>query len=363
MKSMADLLASPLEPLFESIFEHASEALAVLDDAGKIVRANRAARALAGPSLASLLGDGHLRDFLAQLASCGHAATTVRSSGTFAQPQRFEIEGRVQGAHRILAIRDVTAADAMEAELDQLRRVESFGVLTASIVHDFNNLLTPIVCLSSLLSNSLVEGTSAARMAKEVRDASQQAAGLSRQLLRAARRESSLPPERVDVNAVMSEMRVLVELIAGDAIDVVLELDASCGDVIVERERLEHVIFNLAANARDAMPHGGTLTLQTEDVREDLSTKITVTDTGTGMSTEVRDQAFDRFFTTKAVGRGTGLGLASAHRFATRNKGRISIQSQLGTGTNVVMHIPTAPAEGLEVDDAAGPSTARVSTA
>jgi CheY-like chemotaxis protein/anti-sigma regulatory factor (Ser/Thr protein kinase) len=131
--------------------------------------------------------------------------------------------------------------------------------------------------------------------------------------------------------------------VVGDDIDVALSLDEASCEVVVIRERLEQVLFNLVANARDAMPRGGTITLRSTNVPLGESVTIAVTDTGVGMSAEVRQRAFDRFFTTKEVGRGTGLGLFSALRFATENKGRISLHSDPGEGTKIMLHLPCAP--------------------
>ncbi|MDB4994559.1 MAG: domain S-box protein [Myxococcaceae bacterium] len=327
---------------YERVFEDAFDPIAILAD-GLSPRLNRAARELPGIDVVRLLSkSGGLGPFLDELEANKRASTILRVTGSLTQARRFDVDGRVYGKDRVITLRDVTDADDREAELSHLRRVEAIGLLTASVAHDFNNLLTPIVCLSALLGRELEEGSQAMAMAKEIRVAAEQAAGLARQVLGSARRSPS-QPERVDVNAVLAEMQGLMELLVGDDIDIVLSLDDAPCEIVVIRERLEHVLFNLVANARDAMPRGGSITLRSTNVPLGESVAIAVTDTGVGMSTEVRQRAFERFFTTKEQGRGTGLGLFSAHRFATENNGRISLHSDAGEGTKIMLHLPCAP--------------------
>jgi CheY-like chemotaxis protein len=158
----------------------------------------------------------------------------------------------------------------------------------------------------------------------------------------------------VSLGDVVEELRALIGLVLGVEIDLVLSLDPDLGDAIVDREQLEQVLLNLAANARDAMPRGGRLTIGTANVTlgepeacplgcsAGEYVVLTVTDTGVGMSSHVRERLFERFFTTKAPGQGTGLGLATAHRFVAQSGGAISVWSEPGAGTSVVAYLPRA---------------------
>jgi nitrogen-specific signal transduction histidine kinase len=243
----------------------------------------------------------------------------------------------------------------LQTELDRLRRVESLGYLTASVIHDFNNLLTPMVCLSAMLTRELEKGSRAGDMAAEIRETAERAAGLVRQMLSFVRRAPELP-RRVAVGAVVSELRSLLGRVAGDRVEVVLAVDEDAGDVMTSREQLEQVLLNLAANARDAMPAGGRLFVSVTPValagedgpgchRAGAYVAIRVSDTGTGMSPEVRERVFERFFTTKAQGDGNGLGLAAAHRFAKACGGCISVRSAEGAGTTITLCLPRADGE------------------
>jgi signal transduction histidine kinase len=329
---------------YRFIFENAREALAIIEGDGGAPRLNRAARSLVGLDVGKLLAhDGGLADFFDEVRANGHASTVLDVSDDGAAPRRFEVEGTQYESDEVIAIRDVTEAIERQAELSHLRRIESVGLLTASVIHDFNNLLAPIICLSAMLERELGEGTRASAMGKEIRHAAEQAAGLARLVLGTTRRRAgSADAARVDVNVVLTELQTLMKLLVGEGIDVALSLDEAPCEIVVVRERLEHVLFNLVANARDAMPRGGTITLRSTNVPRGECVAIAVTDTGVGMTAEVRARAFERFFTTKELGRGTGLGLFNAHRFAVESKGQISVHSDPGEGTNVMLHLPCA---------------------
>ncbi|HEX3344182.1 MAG TPA: ATP-binding protein, partial [Polyangiaceae bacterium] len=243
-----------------------------------------------------------------------------------------------------------------EEELRHLRRVDSLGYLTASVVHDFNNVLTAIVCATSLLVGDVAGQERPSALAREIRGAAERATGLIRQMLSLLRRQPA-KPARVNLSDVAEETRPLMELVLGPGVELAMELDPALGDALVEREQLDHVLLNLAANARDAMPRGGKVTVTTANVpfgdegpavahcTHALSyVALTVTDTGEGMPPEVREHVFERFYSTKPDGRGAGLGLATAYRFVKRNGGCISVRSAPGQGTAIVMYLPRVPA-------------------
>jgi two-component system cell cycle sensor histidine kinase/response regulator CckA len=358
---MRDLPPTWDEPgLFRFVFESVVDAVIVTDASGEIVLANAAARRMPGVAPGrplSLPGavDDDVALFRAELRARGRAKVELRLDEKRASARHVVIEATVHDGHDVFIVRDVSDARKNDEELRHLRRVDSLGYLTASVVHDFNNLLTPIVCLSALLERGLTNAEPAADMVRDVRIASERAAALVRQLLTFLRRDSARP-QRVNLTDVAREVDGLLRRVVGDGIDVSFALESELGETVVDREQLEHVILNLAANARDAMPRGGALTIATANVAAGDSdacpdsgayVALTVTDTGTGMSPEVRERLFERFFTTKEVGSGTGLGLASAHRFVTASGGCITVRSEAGQGTTVVLYLPRAAAAEL----------------
>jgi CheY-like chemotaxis protein len=240
--------------------------------------------------------------------------------------------------------------DATE-EVRQLRRLADLGYLTASVVHDFNNLLTAILCSIELLERDVADRQSPSELARDIRDAAERATGLTRRVLAFLRKEPARPA-RLDLSASVADLRSLLEMILGRRLRLVLELDRTLGEVFVDREQLDHVLINLVVNARDAMTGDGEVTISTRSVSAPEGSDptaapapsyvaLSVTDTGEGMPPEVRERAFERFFTTKG-GKGTGLGLASAHRFAKQHGGCMSLHSAPGRGTTVVVFLPRA---------------------
>jgi CheY-like chemotaxis protein len=240
--------------------------------------------------------------------------------------------------------------DATE-ELRHLRRLADLGYLTASVVHDFNNLLTAILCSVELLERDVADRQNPSELARDIRDAAERATGLTRRVLAFLRKEPARPA-RLDLSASVADLRSLLEMILGRRLRLVLDLDRTLGEVFVDREQLDHVLINLVANARDAMTGGGEVTISTRSVPAAEGSDptaapapsyvaLSVTDTGEGMPPEVRERAFERFFTTKE-GKGTGLGLASAHRFAKQHGGCMSLHSAPGRGTTVVVFLPRA---------------------
>jgi two-component system, cell cycle sensor histidine kinase and response regulator CckA len=335
--------------------DQSPDAVVVIDGAGRLLHANQAARDVHGaPSRIlrdGLVDGGELAGFVAVLRASGRASAEKRvldGEGTWRQ---LVLKGTCIAPERFAVFaRDVTERREMEAELEQLRRVESLGYLTASVVHDFNNLLTPMVCLSAVLTHELERGSHAGEMAMEIRETAERAAGLARQMLSFVRRAPE-QARRLNVGAVVSEMNNLLRRVVGDDIEIVLSIDEDSGEVSANREQLEQVLLNLAVNARDAMPRGGRLVVATapvtlvgegdpEQAQAGAYVALRVSDTGVGMTAEVRERIFERFFTTKSPGEGTGLGLAAAHRFARASGGCISVRSAEGAGTTVTLCLP-----------------------
>ncbi len=241
---------------------------------------------------------------------------------------------------------DVTARRTLEAQYLQAQRMEAIGRLAGGVAHDFNNLLTAILGYSDMLLVDLQPGDPHRADVEEIHRAGTLAAGLTRQLL-AFSRKQIIHPTVLDLNDVVSDIRTMLGRLIGDDVKVVLSLGHELARVNADRGQVEQIVMNLAVNARDAMPHGGTLTIATAnveldedyaathvDVKPGSYVALTVTDTGTGIAPQVQARLFEPFFTTKEVGKGTGLGLATVHGIVKQNGGSVAVSSELGKGTS-----------------------------
>jgi signal transduction histidine kinase len=275
-------------------------------------------------------------------------------------------------------VRDDSSSRFRDAgeDLGHLRRLADLGYITASVVHDLNNLLTAILCSIELLERDVADPSRPSVLIRDIRDAAERATGLTRRVLAFLRRDPA-QPARLDLSASVAQLRSLLEMILGRRIRLLLDLDPALGEVFVDPEQLDHVLINLVANARDAMAVGGEVTISTRSVPAAEPSEggvataptyvaLSVTDTGEGMAPEVRERAFERFFTTKE-GKGTGLGLASAHRFAKQHGGCVSLHSVPGRGTTVIVFLPRAvplkpskPAPGEDTGARGGSETITV---
>jgi two-component system cell cycle sensor histidine kinase/response regulator CckA len=268
----------------------------------------------------------------------------------------IEYEG---GPAVLCFLRDITDRKRAEEEVaqlqDQLRqaqKMEAMGRLAGGIAHDFNNLLTVIHGNAQLVAMELREGDPLKGLVDEIRDASMRASGLTRQLLAFSRRQP-LEMRVVDLNGLLLGIEGMLRRIIGEDIEVVFRLQEGMGRIKADPGQLEHAVVNLAVNARDAMPQGGRLTVETADVELDeayarthLSVEpgpyvmLSVTDTGSGMTPEVKERLFEPFFTTKGPGRGTGLGLAAVYGMVKQSGGHIFVYSEPGHGTTFKIYLP-----------------------
>ncbi len=264
---------------------------------------------------------------------------------------------------------DTTERRMLEAQFQQAQKMEAVGRLAGGVAHDFNNLLTAILGYCELLTADL--GPDDAHLADitEIQKAGVSAAGLTRQLL-AFSRKQIINPTLIDLNAVVNGMQSLLGRLIGEDIQIVRALQPALALVRADRGQVEQVIMNLAVNARDAMPGGGLLTLETANVDLDehyvsrhfavmpgTYVALTVTDTGAGITPQVQARLFEPFFTTKDVGKGTGLGLAMVHGVVTRAGGSVNVYSEVGQGTSFKVYFPAADATEMVVD--APPPSAR----
>ncbi|MCB5177211.1 hybrid sensor histidine kinase/response regulator [Microvirga lenta] len=268
--------------------------------------------------------------------------------------------------------RDVTQRKHLEAQLRQSQKMEAIGQLTGGIAHDFNNLLTGIVGSLDLLQTRMAQGRmeNLDRYTKAATASANRAAALTHRLLAFARRQP-LDPKPVDVNRLVMSMEELLRRTSSEAIELRIVTSEDLPLTLCDPNQLESAILNLAINARDAMPEGGKLVIETamsgpdganEADRQEIASgryvTISVTDTGTGMPPDVMAQAFDPFFTTKPMGEGTGLGLSMVYGFAKQSEGHVRIHSAVGRGTTVKIYLPSYEGEITEAVAAPGLSAA-----
>jgi PAS domain S-box-containing protein len=274
------------------------------------------------------------------------------------------VNGRGAPALLLAIIRDVTDSRARETQLRQLQRMDAIGRLTGGVAHDFNNLLAIIHGNSELLRDQMEDGTESAEMVDEVIGAAGRGAELVRRLLAYARMQH-LESEAIDLNARLPNIIGLLHRVLGENVTVRSRPSEGLWLANVDSTQVDDALVNLAINARDAMPDGGTLTIETcnihldEDyaahhveVRPGEYVMLAVSDTGTGMSQDVIERAFEPFFTTKEEGHGTGLGLSQIFGWVKQSGGHIKIYSELGHGTTIKLYLPRAESE-LEAKPAA----------
>jgi hypothetical protein len=272
-------------------------------------------------------------------------------------------------ARTLTITRDVTERVSLEQQLRHAQKMESIGRLAGGVAHDFNNLLSVIMSYTELtLEEDLTVGVR--KDLSLVRDAAERARDLTRQLLAFSRRQP-LRPRRVDISHAVASMEKVVRRVLGEDIELVLVATASAGHAEVDPAQLEQVVLNLVVNARDAMPHGGTLTIETNalDLGEHEARKhfggrpgayvaIRVQDTGIGMDRATRARIFEPFFTTKGTGKGTGLGLSTVFGIVKQSGGHISVESEPKNGSSFWVYLPRVPM-GQETPEAAAPKPPR----
>jgi two-component system cell cycle sensor histidine kinase/response regulator CckA len=256
-------------------------------------------------------------------------------------------------------VHDVTEHVALEERLRQSQKMEAVGRLAGGVAHDFNNLLTVILGYSQILAEGVPSGSRLADSTAQIKSAADRASGITRQLL-AFSRKTVMTPRVVNLNDIMLNLDSLLRRLIGEDIEVLTVPANDLGSVTADPGQIEQVIMNLALNARDAMPHGGKLTLETSNELLDESyaqrhqpsvagryVMLAVTDTGHGMSPETQARIFEPFYTTKEVGKGTGLGLSMVYGIVKQSGGYIWVYSEPDRGTTFKIYLPRVdqPAE------------------
>jgi two-component system cell cycle sensor histidine kinase/response regulator CckA len=270
-------------------------------------------------------------------------------------------DGQGEITHFISTDRDITERRKLESDLRQAQKMDAIGKLAGGVAHDFNNLLLVISAYAELMLDSLVENHPLRKNVAEIMNASRRAADLTRQLLAFGRKQmQSL--QVLDLNVVIGEIATMLPRLIGEDIELAFVPERGLGKVKADPVQIEQVVMNLAANARDAMPDGGTLTIETATVRVDESyvqrhsivpagdyVLLTVADSGEGIAPEHMAHIFEPFYTTKVAGKGTGLGLATVYGIVKQNGGFVWVYSEPGMGTTFKIYLPRV----LSMDSAA----------
>ncbi len=256
----------------------------------------------------------------------------------------------------------ITERKDLEAQLHQAQKMEAVGKLAGGIAHDFNNLLTIITGYTQLLLNRLGQEDPLVPDIQEIKKAGDRAAALTQQLLAFSRRQV-LIPKVVDLNSIVANMETMLQRLIGEDIHLVTALDPALGRVKADPGQLEQVIMNLVVNARDAMPKGGKLTIETTNhdisqsyrrgqavIQPGRYAMLSVSDTGCGMEPELQARVFEPFFSTKGQGKGTGLGLSTVYGIVKQSDGYIFVYSEPGCGSTFKIHLPRVDEAAVEVE-------------
>ncbi|MDB5501868.1 MAG: multi-sensor hybrid histidine kinase [Tardiphaga sp.] len=377
----ADALRDKSE-VFDKTIESMADGFLIVDAEGNTVFANSVCKAIFGldPQLGVVQWRRHFKRFLPDRATPMPADETPM--GRVLRGESFDnVEmcfyrpgdkrltelaasgrilsgdyGQMEGA--VIVYRDLTDFKETERQLQQAQKMDAVGQLTGGIAHDFNNILTVITGGVEIIADGVKDRPDLAVVAKMIDAAVDRGADLTHQLLSFARKQP-LQPRQIDVNAMVHDATRLLRPTLGERVEIETRLTAEPWPALADPAQLSSALLNLAVNARDAMPGGGKLTLETANVVLDEAyaghhaevvpgpyAMIAVSDTGIGIPAAIRDRVFEPFFTTKALGKGTGLGLSMVYGFVKQSGGHIKIYSEEGYGTTIKIYLPRTEASG-----------------
>ncbi len=390
-KQAAEAALRTSEQRFRALVEQSWDAVALFGADGTILYGSPATTRLLGYDLAEFVG----RNAFEFIHPDDQQGVVARLTEAMGQPRvRVHVAARVRhqnGTWRYLEgvftnllddptvgaivnnYRDVTERRSLEEQVILAQKMEAIGRLAGGVAHDFNNILTAIGGYTDLLLADLPEQDPRRHDVEEIDQAAQRAAGLTQQLLAFSRRQV-MQPKVIDLNALVADIEKMLRRLIGEDILFATVLHPRLGNVRADPGKLEQVIVNLAVNARDAMPDGGRLTIETRDIELDESytaehpsvapghyVMLAVSDTGVGMDEETRTRIFEPFFTTKARGKGTGLGLATVYGIVNQTGGHIWPYSEPGRGTTMRVYLPRVdvPADPVQRPGDTAPHTLR----
>jgi PAS domain S-box-containing protein len=350
----------------QRIFETSQDLILVTDTAGNFVQISPSSRIILGYEPSEMVGRSAVEFIVPD--DLDNTRSEMRSARRGQQMRNFEARYRHKEGHIVVLNwmgtwsepvrrhffigRDLTEKQAAEAQFRQAQKMDAVGQLTGGVAHDFNNILTVITGTIGILGDAVADRPELASIAKLIDDAAERGAQLTKHLLAFARKQP-LQPREVDVNALAMEAAKLLHPTLGEQIEVSPKLSENAWSAQADPNQLTTAILNLALNARDAMPLGGKITLETRNIYLDEGyasihsdvavgnyVMVAVSDTGTGISPENLERVFDPFFTTKDIGKGTGLGLSMVFGFVKQSGGHVKIYSEVGHGTSVKIYLP-----------------------
>jgi PAS domain S-box-containing protein len=370
-KRHADDVLRDSEDRYRLVTENIADGVLLFDLEGHLVLANRSAELITGYSQEELRGRSILTLLTREGAEIAHGRMEAVRGGQEMSPlvefelvqkdgRRVLLEMHIASVMknglpvgRLAVARDITERRGLEDQLRQAQKMEGLGRLAGGIAHDFNNLLTAIGGRCYLILGRLAADDPLRRDLEIIQGAGERAGRLTHQLL-AFSRKQILAPRVLDLNAMVTDIHPLLQRMIGEDVEVTMNLGSALGSVKADLGQMEQVIINLAVNARDAMPQGGRLTLQTTsvvldeayarihaDVEPGQYVILAVSDTGHGMNAETQARIFEPFFTTKEVGKGTGLGLATVYGIVKQTNGHIVVDSALDQGTTFKIYLPS----------------------
>ncbi|HWP17211.1 MAG TPA: PAS domain S-box protein [Xanthobacteraceae bacterium] len=362
----------------QRIFDTSLDLILVVDRQGHFLRVSPSARAILGHKPEEMIGR-NARDFV-YATDLENTRENMRHARRGRDPRNFECRYVHKDGHLVPLTwtgvwsepdgqyffigRDMSERVLLESQLRQAQKMEAVGQLTGGVAHDFNNILTVIIGMTEILGQELAGNADLAPIVAAVDEAASRGAQLTQRMLAFARKQP-LQARNFDMNEIVTRAATMLQRMLGEDIAMKSVLADGLWEALADPSQVEDAILNLAVNARDAMPSGGELVIETSNAMLDENyaaqnvevmpgeyVAVSISDSGNGMAPEVLERVFEPFFTTKEVGRGTGLGLSMVYGFAKQSRGHVKIYSEIGHGTRVIVYLPRAAAAEREADTA-----------